>query len=278
MAIIFASKPGQLGNRLILYAHLLSFSKEYNVLFFNPAFDEYKVYFKNIKSYGRIVDRLLYILSFYFGRLLDKLKISNSFIACRYIDFHEHINLEKSISTSFLFSKICFLQGWKYRTKNLLQKYRPEILEKFTPDTVYLEEINNFCQLNFKAEHLVIGMHVRRGDYIRFESGKYYFELEDYHLFMKKIVKCFPDKKLMFMIASNDKDAKTYFSNTDLDLVMAPDHELSDMYCLSRCNYICGPPSTYTIWASYYGEVPLQIIYSKDHSFSPEGFEIYRDI
>ena len=32
---------------------------------------------------------------------------------------------------------------------------------------------------------------------------------------------------------------------------------VGDLYALARCDYIMGPPSTYTQWASFYGNAPL---------------------
>lgn len=49
---------------------------------------------------------------------------------------------------------------------------------------------------------------------------------------------------------------------------------VEDLYALSRCNYIMGPPSTFTMWASFIGDVPLRIVkYSNENierdEFSP---------
>jgi len=32
---------------------------------------------------------------------------------------------------------------------------------------------------------------------------------------------------------------------------------VEDLYALAECDYIIGPPSTYTLWASFYGDTPL---------------------
>jgi len=54
----------------------------------------------------------------------------------------------------------------------------------------------------------------------------------------------------MFFIASNEKISKEmtsdleYFSNIDGS---APE----DLYALSKCDYILGPPSTFSYWAGF---------------------------
>jgi hypothetical protein len=35
---------------------------------------------------------------------------------------------------------------------------------------------------------------------------------------------------------------------------------IDDLYALSECDYIIGPPSTFSEWASFYGSVPLRVI------------------
>lgn len=48
--LIIASKPGQLGNRLFLFAHFVGFSAEQNIPVANPAFDEYANYFEGTRK------------------------------------------------------------------------------------------------------------------------------------------------------------------------------------------------------------------------------------
>lgn len=44
---------------------------------------------------------------------------------------------------------------------------------------------------------------------------------------------------------------------------------------MSQCDYLIGPPSTFTGWASYIGNVPLKYIESKNIDFTLEDFKIY---
>ena len=41
-----------------------------------------------------------------------------------------------------------------------------------------------------------------------------------------------------------------------MDWTPGPGTEIGDLYSLAACDYIIGPPSTYTQWASFYGQVP----------------------
>ena len=35
---------------------------------------------------------------------------------------------------------------------------------------------------------------------------------------------------------------------------------MHDLYCLSKCDYLFGPPSTYSMWASFTGLVPYAVL------------------
>lgn len=45
------------------------------------------------------------------------------------------------------------------------------------------------------------------------------------------------------------------------------------MYLLARCDYIIDPPSTYTMWASFYGNVPLYMITDPTQSILLDSFQ-----
>jgi hypothetical protein len=106
---------------------------------------------------------------------------------------------------------------------------------------------------------IVVGVHIRRGDYVNFRGGLFYYELGVYLEFMSKVRRLLRNKEVGFLICSNEPVASATFSNFNAHL--GPNDLIEDMYSLARCDYLIGPPSTYTMWASYYGGVPaLQIM------------------
>ena len=44
------------------------------------------------------------------------------------------------------------------------------------------------------------------------------------------------------------------------DVVLGNGQIVEDMYAFAACDYIVGPPSTYTGWASFYGDKGLYFI------------------
>jgi len=50
---------------------------------------------------------------------------------------------------------------------------------------------------------------------------------------------------------------------------------IEDMYAFARCDYLIGPPSTFTLWASFYGCVPLNLIRSSDQRQALADFRVH---
>ncbi len=89
-------------------------------------------------------------------------------------------------------------------------------------------------------------------------DGKYFYEIDEYVKLMQAAERLFPFGKVCFLICSNaDLRAEDF---ADFNFTFGTNHFVEDMYSFARCDYLIGPPSTYTMWASYYGKVPLYMI------------------
>jgi hypothetical protein len=56
-----------------------------------------------------------------------------------------------------------------------------------------------------------------------------------------------------FVIFSNEEVS---FRTTDITIVYSNMDAMSDLAAMAQCQYIVGPPSTFSMWASFYGKVP----------------------
>jgi hypothetical protein len=89
---------------------------------------------------------------------------------------------------------------------------------------------------------------------------------------MEKILDLFPDNKLSFLICSNvTLDAEIF---NKFDITISDNSPVEDLYALSMCDLIFGPPSTFTQWASFYGEKPLLHIYNTEEEFNQNSFQV----
>ncbi len=286
--LIIVNKPGQLGNRLIVFANFIAVSEEYKVNIINPSLDEFADYFigsfrKNIIKYPVnkikipffLNRKLTFTISNYFTRAgLRVSRLTKHCFNILEIDWDEKYNLDDERTIKFIKNKkITFVMGWQYRADELIVKHKNAILNYFKPVPHYQNSIKEYCLKIKERDTILIGVHIRRGDYKQFENGKYFFENEIYLNHMIKIRELF-DMKIKFVICSNEKIDFNYFAQKNLDFVKGLEHELLDMYLFSMCDFLIGPPSTYTMWASFYGNVPLYMIKETDNSFNIKDFKI----
>lgn len=138
------------------------------------------------------------------------------------------------------------------------RKHLNLILDIISPNQNFIDEVKKHFNLK-KQNEIVIGIHIRHGDYVNFQNGKYFYSFEQYNQLMNKIVHCFSDKNVKFFIASNTKVDEKVFINHQV-IKIKKSNSLSDLIGLSTCDYICGPPSTFSAWASLYKNIPLYFI------------------
>jgi hypothetical protein len=268
--IIIASRPGKFGNLLIVYSAFLAWGLEHRRRIVNPAFDPYAHYFEGTR---RKLTIIRYAVAYYCARLIIRAHISNRIFSAFQLDWHERSELE-SAPSQISSSRACFVQGWQFRANSLLRKHGAVIRKVFTPLGRYREQLDEFFSGRIGKGRILVGIHVRHGDYRTFENGRYFYTLAQYRQIMLNILHLLGSEKVTFMICSNVHAPLEELEHPRLTLIAGPGHELLDLYALSRCNFIAGPPSTYSMWASFYGEVPLYMIREPERHFTLSEFEI----
>ena len=130
-----------------------------------------------------------------------------------------------------------------------------EINSFFRPASKYIDEINAPIE-NLKSRNdLVCGVLVRQTDYRSWNDGKYFYTSKQYANFLSSLRNSFTNKKIGFFIATDEKqDEKIY---TEIDCIVRVGYPLENLYSLSLCNILIGPPSSYIGWASLVSETPL---------------------
>ncbi len=157
-------------------------------------------------------------------------------------------------------SKLGFLEGWptRYITENIPN--REAIKEMFLPNTYILDKVNPIFEQYKKDGYFIIGVHIRRGDYEKWENGAYYYSFETYADFMNQVRAIHEDKKVCFYLASNEKIPMELFKDFTC-FTIKDANAATDLYALSLCDRIFGPPSTFSRWASFVNHVPLYFIF-----------------
>ena len=124
-----------------------------------------------------------------------------------------------------------------------------------------------------KNNDILVGVHIRRGDYATWKEGRFFYELKDYHQFMLRIKELYREKRVSFFISSNESFSLEIFEDCDCKRFTKESSDaILDLYTLSLCDRIIGPFSSYSRWASFIGEVPLCFLETKEQQFTENSF------
>lgn len=151
-------------------------------------------------------------------------------------------------------------------------KYLQEIRKIFTPENAVLNEVNSFFKSIKKENQLLIGLHIRYGDYRQFENGKYFYSVAQYKRVLENIAAIFTGYQLLFFVACSEQINLPEFESLNYK-IMPNTSAVKDLYCLSRVDFLVGPPSTFSAWASLYGDIPLYFIESIDKEIKLNDFQ-----
>jgi hypothetical protein len=149
----------------------------------------------------------------------------------------------------------------------------PELKRIFRPKDEIMNKAKAMIAEMRKSSDMIVGVHIRRGDYATWNDGRFFYELEEYHQFMLRLQELYHDRRVSFFISSNEEFALDAFQDCNCRRFgQEPSGAVLDLYTLSLCDRIIGPFSSYSRWASFIGEVPLCFLESKDQQFTEESF------
>ncbi|MEA4826443.1 hypothetical protein SDC9_14611 [bioreactor metagenome] len=281
--IILGYRTGQLGNRLFVYAYFIANAMAHKYKVLNPSFDEYGRYFKYLsrnnivgypegKWYPRKFMLFIFKVVFKFMHIVNKKQLGNRFLKFYYLEESKDCDLQ---SKEFLMlvksTKFLVIQGWGYRDDKSFNKYADELREYFDIHDYHVNNIRILIADARKKGEILIGLHIRRGDYRYFQDGRYFYSDDEYRSVMKKIETLFFPQNVSWIICSNETIEDSFY---DFSYTLGNNHLIEDMYTFSQCDYIVGAPSTYTAWASFYGKKPIYFIEEIEHVVSLDDFKV----
>lgn len=178
-----------------------------------------------------------------------------------------------------IFSALGFKKGWNTMDDTrYLQQTKPQLQHIFRPRKDITDRAKRMMTEIRRENDLVVGIHIRHGDYKTFWDGRYYYTLEEYHQFMLQIKALHPDKRVAFFISSNEQFSVDIFDGCRCyRFDKEPSGDILDLHTLSLCDRILGPWSTYSRWASFISEVPLCFIKQKNQQITDLDFSIVTD-
>lgn len=186
--------------------------------------------------------------------------------------------LYNKVATSFyktnLSHKLGFFAGWDDLRESHIYypKVKKQIQELFVPND-YVRKPIDFLFSDVKRGKTIVGVHIRKEDYKTAYGGIYYYDDNVFIHYMNQMQKLIPN--CCFYISSNEPISER-FSEQFCILDKPVDSAVGDLYALSQCDYIIGPPSTFNCWASFIGDTPLYTMFKKDETINLDNFAIIR--
>jgi len=278
--IVVCHKMGQLGNRLFLFAHLIAAAAECDSSVLFPGFTDYADFFwgtsKGIVprypaparpvAWPRAMRELLYLASLNALRLAKRgLLPGTSSFETRW-DNTRMVDIGDPAFLGLIVRRPVLCGGFFYRSPRLLKKHASLVRAYFTlsPDmTTYAAKIEAKIRRaeRSKTEERIVGVHIRRRDYRVFRGGIYFYRLDLFTAYMRRIRELLTGH-CRFVICCEEPLEHSAFA--DFEIVVGPGDLMGDLLALSACDYIIGPPSTFSGWASFSREIPRYFIQSAD--------------
>jgi len=170
---------------------------------------------------------------------------------------------------------VSVLAGWGIRGWPLVKKYQDQIRAHLQPSPKYLDTARSFVKSLRSSYDLVVGVHIRQGDYRRWNEGNHFFTSEEY----KNIIEAFDSTHLTenvgFVLASDESQDPSVFQDDSYHFAtgaaVGSGHYLEDFAKLSRCDIVLAPPSTFSTFAAFLGDSPLVPLH---RSVLEDGFEL----
>jgi len=266
--IVLANGYGNHSNRLFQNLHFEAFCLKNDIEYYNPTLIDISKYYNSPVLYKKS-----YMIKFVKSKpinILRKYGLIHNFIS--FGDVGDVKKEELNILLSGKHKNI-YVEGWGFRAFAETEKYHNILSKKYSLKEQYYFN-NDMLSTIYKYKekgYLVVGIHVRRGDYSTFENGAYYFSDEEYQIIINNVHKVISkqyNKKTIFIIFSNDS------VTINSDVLYSKNEWYIDHYLMSNCDFLIGPPSTFTLWPSYIGKVPFLHVKKQNQEIRIEDFNV----
>lgn len=263
--MIFVKGSGWMCNNILQYGHFYAWGREHGRKTMSMRFS-YKFQYFNICDTPNH-NFFTYVIAKYAA-------------LCKIIPtltFHEVGADTTSVEQQMLERRHIMVVGWQARWYDLFIKYKKEILKLFA----FRKSVTRACEplLAKAGDTCRLGVHIRRGDYATWYDGKYFFSDEQFLSLIKQFISLHPDTTVY--ICSNDTSLdKEHYRDAlrGTKVIFPKGNAAEDLYILSECNYLIGPPSTFSLTASMYHDAPLYWIKDGDATLTESSFGYFNDL
>jgi hypothetical protein len=281
--LVIVEDGGGLANRLFVFANVIATGLATGHRVVNPAFRRWADSFQGtagdaMSSFPRR-RRVLFG-----GALSARLAASLSYRSCKALAgsargpvravtlrWPQHRNLDAPEEIADLQRRrLVLLKGWLFRNPSGVERHAALIRDFFQPIPLICSEADRVVNAARPADDLLVGVHVRHRDYRDFMDGKFFYPFTTYVALMRSIAAMVAPRRAAFFVCSDE--AQDQSMARDLTVTFSTMGPVHDLWALSRCDLLMGPPSTFSAWAAFLGETPLWEIDNPHVEPDPDTF------
>lgn len=279
--ILVADRLGQLGNRLFQFAHLIAFAAERGLRVANPGFQDYARDFPAFA--GDALCRWPAARVAVPPRLTETLHRQTEVLVglarrarggrgpLRLVETEagdERSIAELGIARMGGRARLVLVTGWGLRDDAALARQAALLRALFAPAAERARAADAAVAAARARGEVLVGLHVRRGDYARFARGRYFWSPDEYAEIARRARELVPGRRVAVLACGDDREALRAIP----DVAHGPGQLVEDLAALGRCDLILGPPSTFSAWAAFAGRVPLRHLEAPDEPLALDAF------
>jgi hypothetical protein len=261
--MIYVTGFGQMCNNILQFGHLYAWGKEHGVKVIGMRFC-YKYPFFKISS-QRGYHWFTYLWAKYGARCG----------LIRSLTFEDEASLSPANLNLLLQARFVVAGGWQFHDYEAFLRQKEALRDLFAFRPSLVRKVN--ASLPAAGAGIRLGVHIRRGDYVRWQQGRYFFSDEDYLKLIRSFAANLETSQLQILIATNDPSLslETYREALGAAVYGLSGNAGEDLYALSTCDYIMGAPSTFSLVASFYHDTPLCWIFDKQQEIDRRAFRSF---
>jgi len=266
--MIFVHDKGRMANNMLQYGHVYAWAREHGRVTISMRFAYKYPWFHICKT------RHHHFLMYLFAKYAAKMGLIPT------VHFDKE-NGDYTREEQMMHDKrLIMVTGWYARWYDLFEKYKPEIKQLFA----FNQDVLKVSQQKLGEGSAVrVGVHIRRGDYKTFQGGRFFYDDAQYVGVLKQFRKLMSNTKLKFFVCGNDPELNRDYFRKELEdewcEVEFPDGNPADDMCLlSLCDWLIGAPSTFSLVAAMYREVPLYWIEDPQAPLTKEQFKSFDEL
>jgi len=276
MVILFNTE-GRFGHQLSQFVTLIAYSEEYNRTFHHWKFQSRFAGFFN-KTNTLLFTKASFKIFFFF-LLYKVLKIfSVKHLILFDVEFHitnkkrNELVFDDIIEQLFLSNAKYVVTDYVFNDVPKLIKYKDFITSQLIPSTTLQIQTDDLISLLRSKHSKIIGVHIRRGDFKKFENGIFYFNDAAYCFVLDQFVKIIntSQSNIAFVICSDEKiDVNKYKA---FNIYAEQRTVAEDFFILAKCDYIIAPRSIFSTMANYFSNNKIYQIIDADKQFLMKDF------